>query len=63
MYKRQLARSALAHEDLKAGRLVRPFRIDIASDLAYYIVCPAAHVGRHKVRAFRDWLMREAASA
>jgi len=58
-----LARSALAHEDLKAGRLVRPFRIDIASDLAYYIVCPAAHVGRHKVRAFRDWLMREAASA
>ncbi|BBK29600.1 LysR family glycine cleavage system transcriptional activator [Stella humosa] len=58
-----LARSALAQEDLKAGRLVRPFRIDIASDLAYYIVCPAAHTGRAKVRAFRDWLMREAAAA
>lgn len=58
-----LARSALAQEDLKAGRLVRPFRIDIASDLAYYIVCPPAHAGRHKVRAFRDWLMQEATAA
>lgn len=58
-----LARSALAQADLKAGRLVRPFRIDIASDLAYYIVCPAAHTARPKVRAFRDWLMREATAA
>ncbi len=58
-----LARSALAHEDLKAGRLVRPFRIDIASELAYYIVCPPSHAGRPKVRAFRDWLMREATAS
>ena len=58
-----LARSALAQEDLKAGRLVRPFRIDLASDLAYYIVCPPSHIGRQKVRAFRDWLMKEAVAA
>lgn len=58
-----LARSALAQEDLKAGRLVRPFRIDIASRLAYYFVCPPSHASRPKVRAFRDWLMKEAAAS
>ncbi|MGE0718865.1 MAG: transcriptional regulator GcvA [Alphaproteobacteria bacterium] len=57
-----LARSALAAEDLKAGRLVRPFTIDMASDLAYYVVAPPGHADRPKVRAFRDWLKREAAA-
>ena len=55
-----LARSALAAEDLKAGRLVRPFKIDLSSDYAYWIVCPPSHRDRAKVKALRDWLKSEA---
>lgn len=51
----------LAEADLAAGRLVRPLGIAVPSDFAYYIACPAANAERPKVRAFRDWLLEEAA--
>ena len=51
----------LAEADLAAGRLVRPLGIAVPSDFAYYIACPAANAERPKVRAFRDWLLDEAA--
>lgn len=57
-----LARSALAADDLRAGRLVRPFEGSLPADLAYYVVYPAKALERLKVRVFRDWLVAEAAS-
>jgi LysR family glycine cleavage system transcriptional activator len=56
-----LARTALAAQDLIAGRLVQPFGPALAAPFAYYIVCPAPLASRPKIRAFRDWLLGEAA--
>ncbi len=55
-----LAKRVLAEADLKAGRLVRPFRESRPVDFAYYIVCPESHLERPKVRRFLDWLREEA---
>jgi LysR family glycine cleavage system transcriptional activator len=54
-----LGRSALVTDDLRAGRLVRPFMLSLPVDLAYYVVYPLQAAQRHKVRAFRDWLFEE----
>ena len=54
-----LGRSALVSDDLRAGRLVRPFMLSLPVDLAYYVVYPLQAAQRHKVRAFRDWLFEE----
>jgi LysR family glycine cleavage system transcriptional activator len=48
-------------EDLKAGRLVRPFNFAVQSDIGYWLVCPHSHMRRAKVRVFCEWLLAEAA--
>lgn len=58
-----LGRSALVADDLRAGRLVQPFALSLPADLAYYVVYPAQAATRPKIRAFRDWLLEEAAQA
>jgi LysR family transcriptional regulator, glycine cleavage system transcriptional activator len=55
-----LARSALAAWDLIAGRLVRPFDLELPVPYAYWIVGPKATANLPKVAAFRDWLIGEA---
>ena len=57
-----LARSALAADDLVAGRLVRPFELSLPAELAYYIVYPVRALQRPKVKAFRDWVLAERGS-
>ena len=47
-------------EDLKAGRLVKPFNLTLQADFSYWLVCPHEHLRRAKVRAFCDWLLEEA---
>jgi LysR family glycine cleavage system transcriptional activator len=54
-----LGRSALVGDDLRAGRLVKPFTLSLPSDLAYYLVYPIQTAERPKTRAFRDWLLEE----
>ncbi len=54
-----LGRSALVADDLRAGRLVRPFSMGLPADLAYYVAYPVQTAQRPKVRAFRDWLFEE----
>ena len=54
-----LARSAIASSDLAAGRLVRPFKLRLPVEAAYYIVYPPAYAQRNKVVAFREWLKVE----
>jgi LysR family transcriptional regulator, glycine cleavage system transcriptional activator len=55
-----LGRSALVADDVRAGRLVKPFTLSLPSDLAYYVVYPVQAVERPKILAFRDWLIEEA---
>ena len=62
-----LGRSVLVADDLAAGRLIKPFDLELPTQAAYYLVCPVGTQDRPKVKAFRDWVMsevaREAASA
>ncbi|MHB1216867.1 MAG: transcriptional regulator GcvA [Alphaproteobacteria bacterium] len=55
------ARRAIASSDLAAGRLVRPFKLRLPVEAAYYIVYPPAYAQRNKVVAFREWLKAEGA--
>ena len=55
-----LARGALAADDLRAGRLVRPLSMSLPVEYAYYLVCPEATADRPKINAFRDWILAEA---
>jgi len=55
-----LAKRTLAETDLKAGRLVRPFKQSHPVDFAYYMVCPEASVNTPKTSSFMSWLRAEA---
>ena len=53
--------SAVA-EDLRSGRLVRPFDLAVQNDIAYWLVCPHGNMRSAKVRVFCEWLLAEAAA-
>jgi len=55
-----LARSAHVADDLKAGRLVKLFKIYSESAVAYYIVCVQGRQNELAIKAFREWLLDEA---
>jgi LysR family glycine cleavage system transcriptional activator len=55
-----LGRNALVAADLKAGRLVRPFRLSLAGRFRYYLVYLPAALKRPRVAAFREWVLAEA---
>jgi len=54
-----LARSAIAEEDLKAGRLVKPFGEGVPIDFKHHIVCPKDKLKNERVLEFIDWLRSE----
>ena len=56
-----LATLALVSGDLADGRLVKPFDLKLETEFAYYIVYPPDALAQVKVRAFRDFLLAEAA--
>ncbi|GHF17151.1 LysR family transcriptional regulator [Kordiimonas sediminis] len=56
-----LARSAIAEEDLKAGRLVKLFDEVMPVGFAHHIVSPAEKIKSERVLDFIDWLVAEAA--
>lgn len=55
-----LGHSNLVETDMRAGRLVAPFTLNIPVDMAYYVVAPPERWDSPKVRAFREWLAVEA---
>jgi LysR family glycine cleavage system transcriptional activator len=55
-----IGRSALAGDHLASGRLIRPFAIERRSELAYWIVAPAATADAPHVGAFRQWAIARA---
>ena len=50
----------LVAADLASGRLVRPFKLALSEQFAYFLVCPQANAERPKVLAFREWIISEA---
>jgi LysR family glycine cleavage system transcriptional activator len=56
-----LGRSVLVADDLAAGRLVKPFDLELPTQAAYYLVYPDGTQERPKVKAFRDWVTSEVA--
>jgi LysR family transcriptional regulator, glycine cleavage system transcriptional activator len=54
-----LGLSTIVAADLAAGRLIKPFAVDVPTPFAYYIVCPPVTAERPKVEAFRRWLRAE----
>jgi LysR family transcriptional regulator, glycine cleavage system transcriptional activator len=55
-----LAYSTTAAVDIAAGRLVRLFSLSLPDLFAYYIATAPGALERPKVKAFRDWLRKEA---
>ncbi|MCW8883787.1 MAG: transcriptional regulator GcvA [Motiliproteus sp.] len=54
-----LARKLLAANDLRSGRLIKPFELELETNLGFYFVCPIGNEEKPKVKAFRDWLWAE----
>lgn len=52
---------SLLRSELERGRLIQPFDLTLPSEWAYYIVYPPGALKRPKVKAFRDFLLEEAA--
>ena len=54
-----LAHKALAHDDLRTGRLVAPFALELATQRSFQLACPESHVRRPAVKAFATWISAE----
>ncbi len=55
-----MGRLSLAEGDLAAGRLIKPFDLELRSQYSYYLTIPPGALDRPKVRAFREWVIEEA---
>lgn len=49
----------LVGDDLKSGRLLTPFDIELVRGSTYYLVYPEERANDYKITAFRDWLFAE----
>ena len=58
-----LGRTPLVRDELARGTLVRPFEAALPGDFAYYLVYPPHTAEFPRIRAFRQWLLEEAAAA
>ena len=54
-----LAHYTLAHDDLRTGRLIAPFRLKLKTRRGFHFVCPLGSETRPKIAAFRNWLHEE----
>jgi LysR family transcriptional regulator, glycine cleavage system transcriptional activator len=59
-----LVESTLAADDLASGRITRPFDLSLKgpAEFAYFALSPPALAERPLVKAFREWVIREAAA-
>jgi LysR family glycine cleavage system transcriptional activator len=56
-----MGRRVFVERDLAAGRLVQPFALSVAIDEAWFLIYPDAVASRPEIRAFRSWILEEAA--
>jgi LysR family glycine cleavage system transcriptional activator len=54
-----LATDVIAQRYLRERRLVRPFRVRVASPFTYHLVSRPGDRDQPHVRAFRDWIVAE----
>jgi LysR family transcriptional regulator, glycine cleavage system transcriptional activator len=54
-----LGLAPLVDEDLAAGRLVRPFALEIASAFSFWFVCRRDRLQEPKIAAFRAWVLEQ----
>lgn len=55
-----LALRPLVDADIRSGRLVAPFDIELKPVGAYFLICPEVIADRPAVAAFRKWLLEQA---
>ena len=53
----------LVDDDLAAGRLVRPFAVEVASAFGFWFVCRKDRLREPKIAAFRCWIFEQPGSA
>jgi LysR family glycine cleavage system transcriptional activator len=54
-----LGLAPLVDDDLAAGRLVKPFDIELASPFGFWLVCRRDRLEEPKIAAFRSWVKDE----
>ncbi|MCP4982866.1 MAG: transcriptional regulator GcvA [Gammaproteobacteria bacterium] len=52
-----LGSTPFVEDHLEAGRLIKPFDIELVNDFCYYVVCPQSHLKNPAVIAFKEWLL------
>src|SRR6185436_7269249 len=57
-----LAPHFMVAEDLRSGRLVRPFPIEVRQPARWYLACQSDRAGERAIEAFRSWLKTEIAA-
>lgn len=55
-----LAEEALVIDDLRAGRLVKPFDVELPSNMSQWILTLPEKADRPDIRKFRKWLLAQA---
>jgi len=55
-----IAQRSFIDEDLRNGRLVAPFALQVPADGSYYFAYPAERPKCDRVAAFEEWILREA---
>lgn len=55
-----LGLARLVDDDLAAGRLVKPFAVQISSAFSFWFVCRKDRLQEPKIAAFRKWIFEQA---
>jgi LysR family glycine cleavage system transcriptional activator len=58
-----LARRSLIADELSNGRLVAPLSQSLSTGTAYFLVYPPERMSSAPIRAFRNWILKEAGDA
>ena len=56
-----LGRESLVEDDLRSGRLVRPFPVSVSAEYGSFLVWRADSPKLPVIRKFRDWIHAEVA--
>jgi LysR family glycine cleavage system transcriptional activator len=57
-----IAQRSFVEDDLRSGRLVAPFDLQVPGDGSYFLAYPVDRPKSHGVEVFEAWLLREVAS-
>jgi LysR family glycine cleavage system transcriptional activator len=55
-----LGLAPLVDDDLAAGRLVKPFALEIESPFGFWFVCRPDRLSETKIATFRAWVLNQA---